>query len=53
MNYTCSLAQISKTGNPYATLFLRQYKLDLWSRFMVIKSNKPKLTQKDIAQQLG
>ena len=53
MNFTCSLVQISITGNLDATLILRQYKLDLLSRFMEIESHKPNLTQKDIAQQLG
>ena len=34
MNNTFSLEQISKTGNLDANLILRQYKLDLMSRFM-------------------
>ena len=53
MNNTFSLEQISKTGNLDANLILRQYKLDLMSRFMEMKSNNPKLTQKQIAKGLG
>ena len=47
MNNIFSLEQISKTGNLDANLILRQYKLDLMSRFMEMKSNNPKLTQKE------
>ena len=53
MNNTFSLEQISKTGELNANLILRQYKLDLMARFMEKKSNNPKLTQKEIAKELG
>ena len=53
MNDTFSLEQISKTGNLDANLLLRQYKLELMSRFVEIKSITPKLTQKQIAKELG
>ena len=53
MNNTFSLEQISKTGNLDANLILRQYKLDLMSRFMEMKSNNPKFTQKQISKELG
>ena len=50
---TYSLEQISRTGNLDINLILRQYKLDLMCKFMDIKSNNPKLTQKQIAKQIG
>ena len=53
MNNTFSLEQISKTGNLDANLILRQYKLDIMARFMEMKSNNPKLTQKQICKELG
>ena len=53
MNNTFSLEQISKTGNLNADLILRQYKLDLMCRFMEMKSNNPKFTQKQISRELG
>ena len=53
MDNTYSLEQISKTRCLDAGLILRRYELDLTSRFVEIKSNNPKLTQKQIALQLG
>ena len=50
---TYSLEQISKTGNLDSDLILRHYKLDLMNKFIEIKSNNPKLTQKGIAKQIG
>ena len=50
---TFSLEQISKTGSLVSNLKLRQYKLDLMARFMERKSINPKLTQKEIAKELG
>ena len=46
---TFSLSQVSKTGS---NLTLRQYKSDLMSMFMQIKSNNPKMTQKKITKEL-
>ena len=51
MNNTSYLEQISETGNLDATLILRQYKLDLMSRFMALKYNNPKLRQDQIAKE--
>ena len=53
MNNTISLEQISKTGIPDSKLILRQYKIDLMARFMIIKSINPKLGQSEIAKELG
>ena len=53
MNNTFLSKQTSKTGNLDANLILRQYKPDLTSRFVAIKSFKPKLAQKEIAKELG
>ena len=47
---TFFLEEISKTVNLDANLLLRQYKLDLMSRFMKIKSINQILTQKQIAK---
>ena len=48
-----SLEQLSKTGSLVANLILRQYNLDLMSRFIDIKSDNPKLTGKQTANELG
>ena len=53
MNSTYSLDQLSETGSLGAHLILRHYNLGIMSRFTEIKSNHLKLTQKQIAQQLG
>ena len=50
MNNTFPFKQISKTGNLYSLLILRQYKLDLLARFMEIKSVNPKLGNDQIAK---
>ena len=53
MNNTFSLEQKSRTGNLDAILIIRQHKLDLMARFMEIKSNNPKMKQKEIAKEIG
>ena len=53
MNNTFSVQQTSQTGNVYSNLILRQQKLDLIARFIEIKSMYRKLTQKEIAKELG
>ena len=50
---TYLLEHISRNGNLDNNLILRQYKLDLMCRFLETKSNNPKLTQKEIAKQIG
>ena len=47
---TYSLEQVSRTGNLDSDLIIRQYKLNLIYKIMGTKSNKPKLTQKEIAK---
>ena len=51
MNNTFSSQQLSQTGNLDSNLILRQYKLDLMARFMVIKSMIPRLRQDQIAKE--
>ena len=46
MNKTFSPRQIYKTANSESKLILREYKMDLKSRFMEIKSINSKLPQK-------
>ena len=53
MNNSFSLQQISKTGNLDFILISRQYKLNLMTKFMQIKSEKPKFKQFGIADQLS
>ena len=53
MNITSSLEQITKTRNRGAKIVLREYKLDLISRFILYFSNNQKLTQKQIVQHSG
>ena len=50
---TFSLEQLSKTGCLVANLILRQYNLDLLLRIIHIKSDNPKLTEKQTANELG
>ena len=52
MNKTFSLEQRFKTGNLDANLISRQYNIDLTARFMEVKSMIPKLTQREIAEEL-
>ena len=47
------MSEISKTGSLDSSLILRQYKLDLTARLIEIKTMNPKLTQNEIAKQLG
>ena len=44
---TFSLEQSNKTGNFDAHLILLQYKQELMSRFMDLKTINPKLTRKE------
>ena len=50
---TYSLSQVSRTGYLDSNLILRQYKLDLMGKFMQIKSNNPKMAQKEISKEHG
>ena len=52
MNNFYSVEQIPEATNLDATLNIRQYKLDLMSTNLEIKSKYPELTQKQTAQQL-
>ena len=49
---TYSSSQVSRTGNPDNNLILRQYRLDQMCKFMKIKSDNPKMTQKEICQEI-
>jgi len=53
MNFTFSLEQITKTRKLGLKVILRQNKLDLVSRYIVYKSENPKLTQKPMGQHSG
>ena len=53
MNNTFSLHQISRTSNVDANLISCQYKLNLMADFMRVKYENPKLTQSEVANQLG
>ena len=53
MKNSFSSQQISKTGNLDSNLISCQYKLNLMAKFMQIKFENPKLTQFEIADQLG
>ena len=53
MNNTFSLQQRSETGNLDSKLISRQYKLNFLCKFMQMKSNEPRITQKQICNQLG
>ena len=44
---------VVKTQNLYSKSILRLYKQNMMPKFMEIKSNEPKLTQKQISNQLG
>ena len=48
-----SLQQINQTGNLDSNLSLRQYKNDLMARFMERKAMNLRITQKEIAKELG
>ena len=48
-----SLSQISKTANFDSNLITRYYKPDKMAEFMKTKSNNPKMTQKEICNQVG
>ena len=48
-----SLNQLSRTGSLDSNLTLRQYKFDLMTRFLEMKSTNLKLFQKEIAKQIG
>ena len=51
MYNTFSLQQISRTSNLDASLLSRQNKLELFSDFMRIKYENPKLKQSEITNQ--
>ena len=53
LDNTYPLQQISQTGNLGSNLITRQYKLDLMARFMEIRAMNPRLTQKEIAKEIG
>ena len=53
MNNTFTLQQMSQTGSLDSNLMLRQYNLDLMTRFKEIKAVSPKLKQDQIAKELG
>ena len=53
MNNTFSVEQISKTGNLDSNSIDRQFKLDLMTRSMNIKSLNPNSRQNQIAKELG
>ena len=53
MNNTFSLQEKSQTGNLDSNFILRQYKLDLMAIIMQKKATNPRLTQKEIAKELG
>ena len=53
MNDTFSLEQMSKTENLDANFIVRQYKQYLMSSLWRSKSFNPKLTQDQVANQLG
>ena len=50
---TYSLSQISRTANMDSNLITRQNKLHQMCKFMEIKSNNPKMTQKEISTEIG
>ena len=53
MNNSFSLQQISRTSDLDPNLISRQYKLDLISKFMCIKFERPRMKESEIANQLG
>ena len=53
MNNSFSVQQKSRTGNLDPNLLSRQYELDLMTKFMCIKFEKPKMKQSEIANQLS
>ena len=50
-NFTIDMA--TKSENLNSTSILRVYKQNTMLKFMEVKSNEPKLTQKQICNQLG
>ena len=53
MNNTFYSERISKTSNLNSNLILCQYKLNLLVRFMELKSVNPRLSQDQIAKEIG
>ena len=53
MNNSYTFSEISKTGSLTSSLIIRQYKLDLMAWFMEMKNKNPKLTQNEVAKELG
>ena len=53
MNNIFSLQQLSQTGDLDSNLILRQYNFNLTVRFIQTKALNPRLTQKEIAKELG
>ena len=53
MNNTSSPQERSKTGSLDSNLISPQYKLKIMAKFMELKSNEPRLTQKQICKQFG
>ena len=50
---TYNLSQIPRTGNLDGNLIFRQYKLHQMCKFMEIKNDNPKMTQKEICKEIG
>ena len=50
---TYNLSQIPRTGNLDSNLIFRQYKLHQMCKFMEIKNDNPKMTQKEICNEIG
>ena len=50
---TYNLSQIPRTSNIDSNLIFRQYKLHQMCKFMEIKNDNPKMTQKEICSNLG
>ena len=50
---TYKLSQIPRTSNLDSNLIFRQYKLHQMCKFMEIKNNNPKMSQKEICEELG
>ena len=53
MNNTSSPQERSKTGSLDSNLISPQNKLKIMAKFMELKSNEPRLTQKQISKQFG
>ena len=48
-----NLSQIPRTANIDSNLIFRQYKLHQMCKFMEVKNNNPKMTQKEICSNIG